>query len=167
MHEWQIKTLTDGKGKVYDNIRNSSRRGRRLSTFSLTYNQGTYIGGSVLLYLKTKEATYLDEATKAADWTRANLCTGADHILRSENQGDGGAFKGIFVRYMKLLVYDGGRTEYLPWMKANADTAWRNRRKSDSIMGYDWSAAAGEQIECQSAASAVSLLLCFPDDAKH
>lgn len=194
LYQWQKTTLTDGNGKVFDSIRRTNaipdfrtntntasngsnytnaiaqrlrnRNRSPLATFSLTYNQGTYIGASVLLYQKTKDAAYLDQAKKTADWTRNNLCTGTDQILRSENQGDGGAFKGIFVRYMKLLIDDGGCKEYLPWMQANADTAWRNRRTSDNIMGYDWSAPTGSGIQSQSAGSAVSLAVCFPEQAK-
>jgi predicted alpha-1,6-mannanase (GH76 family) len=184
LYQWQKNMLTDGKGKVYDSVRIGSRRNpnfstnsytgfnpRRnnspLGTFSLTYNQGTYIGASVLLYLKTKDTSYLTEAIKTADWTRSNLCTGENQILRSENQGDAGAFKGIFVRYMKLLVRDCGCGEYVPWMQTNADTAWRNRRPTDNIMGYDWSSPAGSGIQSQTAASAVAALLCFPADSKH
>jgi predicted alpha-1,6-mannanase (GH76 family) len=103
----------------------------------------------------------------AADWTQDNLCTGTNQILRSENQGDGGAFKGIFVRYMKLLVRDCGCEKYVPWMQANANTAWRNRGPSDNIMGYNWSVPTGSGIQSQSASSAVSLLLCFSDDPKQ
>jgi predicted alpha-1,6-mannanase (GH76 family) len=184
VYQWQKKTLTDGQGKVFDSIRlrrtntnsissktttnsNTRRQFKPLSTFSLTYNQGTYIGASVLLYLKTKDAAYLAEAKKAADWTRSNLCTGTNQILKSEGQGDAGAFKGIFVRYMKLLIRECGCTEYLPWMQANADIAWRNRRSTDNIMGYDWSEPAGSGIQSQSAASAVALVVQFPEEARN
>ena len=54
--------------------------------------------------------SYLDDAVKAAEWTKANLCITDQRILKSEGKGDGGAFKGIFVRYMKLLIRDCGRT---------------------------------------------------------
>jgi hypothetical protein len=64
-------------------------------------NQGTYIGAAVLLYQQTKDKTYLDEAIRTAEWTKANLCVTDQRILRSEGQGDGGAFKGIFARYMR------------------------------------------------------------------
>jgi len=191
LYRWEKTTLTDGKGKVFDSIRlmparntnspsgtgtgtnaggsnagtnrfNGRNRNRGpLSTFSLTYNQGTYIGASVVLYRATRDEAYLTEARNTANWTRSNLCVGAEQILKSENQGDGGAFKGIFVRYMKLFVRDGGGAEFLPWMQANADTAWRNRRPADNLMGYDWSVPAGPGIQSQSASSAVSLVLDF------
>jgi predicted alpha-1,6-mannanase (GH76 family) len=165
LYAWQKKTLTDGNGKVYDSISyDKDRQATRVARFSLTYNQGTCIGAAVLLYQQTKDKTYLDDAVKAAEWTRANLCVTDQRILKSEGQGDGGAFKGIFVRYMRLLINGGGRTEFLPWMKANADAAWRNRRPADNIMGPDWSIPAGAGIESQTAASAVAVVLCFADD---
>ncbi|WP_428304051.1 glycoside hydrolase family 76 protein [Lacipirellula sp.] len=165
LYAWQKQTLTDGTGKVFDSIGPDRRTGRvRTRDFSLTYNQGTFIGAAVLLYQQTGDKTYLDDALKTADWTKANLCVGDARILRSEGQGDGGAFKGIFARYMRRLVDDCARTEYLPWMKANADAAWRNRRPADNIMGHDWSVHAGTKIESQTATSAVAMVLCFADE---
>ena len=162
---WQKKTLTDGTGKVFDSIRyDKARQTNRIGRFSLTYNQGTYIGAAVLLYQQTHDKTYLDDAIKTAEWTKANLCVTDQYILKSEGQGNGGAFKGIFVRYMKLLIDECGRDEFLPWMKANADTAWRNRRPADNIMGDDWTVPAGSNIQSQTATSAVAVVLCFADE---
>ena len=165
LYAWQTKTLTDGAGKVFDSVSYDERRQTaRIRRFSLTYNQGTYVGAAALLYQQTNDKTYLDDAIKTAQWTKANLCVSDQQILQSEGQGDGGAFKGIFVRYMKLLIKEGGRTEFLPWMKANADAAWRNRRAADNIMGEDWTLPAGAKIESQTAASAVAVVLCFADE---
>ncbi len=165
LYAWEKKTLTDGNGKVFDSIR-TGRSGRvRIGRFSLTYNQGTFIGAAVLLYRQTGDKTYLDDAVKTAAWTRDNLCVTDERILKSEGDGDGGAFKGIFVRYMKLLIQECGRTEFLPWMKANAAAAWRHRRLADDIMGRDWTAAAGGKIPRQTAASGVAVVLCFADDS--
>lgn len=166
LYEWQKKTLTDGTGKVFDSIRyNRDNQNVRIGRFSLTYNQGTFIGAGVLLYQQTGDKTYLDDALKAAEWTLANLCVTDEFILRNEGQGDAGAFKGIFARYMKILIQECGRTEFLPWMRANADTAWHNRRPTDNIMGNDWTAPAGPGIQSQTAASAVAVLLCFADES--
>jgi predicted alpha-1,6-mannanase (GH76 family) len=164
LYEWQKRTLTDGTGKVFDSISDDHGHGSpRIGRFSLTYNQGTYIGASVLLYQQTRDQVYLDEAIKTAQWTRHNLCVTDQFILHDEGQGDGGAFKGIFVRYMKLLIDGCGRTEFLAWMKTNADSAWRNRRPADNIMGSDWSAPAKANIQSQTDASAVSVVVDFCD----
>jgi len=165
LYEWQKQTLTDGNGKVFDSIRyNPDRQTTRIGRFSLTYNQGTFIGAAVLLYKQTRNPTYLDDALKAAEWTMANLCVTDEFILKNEGQGDAGAFKGIFARYMKLFIRECGRTEFLPWMKANADTAWHNRRPADNIMGNDWTAPTGPNIQSQTATSAVAVVLCFTDE---
>ncbi len=165
LYDWQKKTLTDGTGKVFDSIRyNRDGQTTRIGRFSLTYNQGTFIGAAVLLYQQTKDKTYLDDAIKTAEWTMANLCVTDEFILRNEGQGDAGAFKGIFARYMKLLIEECDRTEFLPWMKANADTAWRNRRPADNIMGNDWTVPTGNKIQSQTATSAVAVVLCFADE---
>lgn len=119
-----------------------------------------------MLYQQTKDKTYLDDAIKTAEWTMTNLCVTDRHILRDEGQGNGGAFKGIFVRYMKLLVHDCGRTEFLPWMQANADAAWGNRRRADNIMGNDWTVPAGSKIQSQTDASAVAVVVCFAEEAR-
>lgn len=166
LYAWQKETLTDGNGKVFDDIRYDKRRqAARIGRFSLSYNQGTFIGAAVLLYQQTRDQTYLDDAVKTAEWTRSNLCVGDDRILKSEGQGDGGAFKGIFVRYMKPLIFECGRVEFLPWMKANADAAWRNRRPADDLMGADWTVPAGAKIQSQTAASALAVVHDFADEA--
>ncbi len=169
VYAWQKKTLTDGTGKVFDSVSvDPTRQTPRIAKFSLTYNQGTFIGAAVLLYQQTKDKTYLDDAIRTAEWTKNNLCVTDQRILKSENQGDGGAFKGIFIRYMKLLITDCGRSEFLPWMKANADAAWRNRRRADNIMGYDWSVPTGTKIQSQTAGSAATVVICFADaEPKH
>jgi predicted alpha-1,6-mannanase (GH76 family) len=165
LYEWQTKTLTDGTGKVFDSVGYDRRRQTtRVRRFSLTYNQGTYIGAAVLLYQRTNDPRYLSDAIKTAEWTKANLCDTDQRILQSEGQGDGGAFKGIFVRYMKLLIEDCGRVEFLPWMRANADAAWRHRRPTDNIMGDDWTTPAQADVESQTATSAVAAVVCFADD---
>ena len=165
LYAWQKKTLTDGNGKVFDSIGPDKTTGKlRTSKFSLTYNQGTFIGAGALLYEATKDSVYLDDAIKTAKWTKENLCVGNQFILRNENQGDGGAFKGIFTRYMKVLVTQGRQTQFLPWMRANANTVWSNRRAEDNIMGNDWSAPTGQGIQSQTDCSAVSVVLEFADD---
>jgi len=166
IYAWQKKTLTDGKGKVFDAIHPDGK----VANFSLTYNQGTYIGAAVLLYQQTKDKAYLDDAVRTAQWTKDNLCVTDratnERILKSEGQGDAGAFKGIFIRYMKLLIVDAGRTEFLPWMKANGDVAWRDRRPADNIMGMDWANATPAKIQSQTAGSAATAVIVFADPPK-
>ena len=95
VYAWQ-KTLTNDTGKVFDSISyNKTRQTMRLSRGPLTYKKGTYIRAAVLLYLQTKDKTYLDDAIKTAQRTEDNLCVTDQRVLRNEGQGDAG-IKGDF-----------------------------------------------------------------------
>jgi predicted alpha-1,6-mannanase (GH76 family) len=146
LYAWQKRTLTDGNGKVYDNIDSTG-----VNKGSLTYNQGTFIGAALAL-------GHIADAEKAADWTKANLAD-ANGILRNEGQGDFGTFKLIFIRYGVQLGRTKGDERYLTWLESNASNVWSNRRSTDNVMGFDWAnPAPATGIECQSAAGGVALL---------
>jgi predicted alpha-1,6-mannanase (GH76 family) len=147
LYAWQRRTLVDANtGKVYDNIKTNGSR----SSYSSTYNQGTWIGSAVLL-------GHLADAKKAADWTKANMCNSSG-IFTESGQGDVGGFKLIGARYIMLLSKQPGAESYAQWMEANAARVWSNRR-SDGIMGYNWnSPAPSSGIEAQCAAGGVSLM---------
>ena len=53
------------------------------------------------LYRITGERSYIGDAILAADYTLEHLTVEGD-ILQPEGTGDGGIFKGIFVRYFTL-----------------------------------------------------------------
>ncbi len=147
LYAWQKRTLVDpAGGKVYDNI----NRNGAVSKFQTTYNQGTWIGSGVLL-------GHLEDARKAADWTKANMCNAAG-VLREAGQGDVGAFKLILARYAVGLSRQPGQEAYARWMETNAEKVWANRRP-DGVMGFDWNAVAQPTgVQCQSAAGGVALL---------
>jgi predicted alpha-1,6-mannanase (GH76 family) len=85
LYAWQKKTLTDGTGRVLDNVRyDKNKKTPQVNKAALTYNQGTYIGAAVLLYKETNEKAYLDDAIKTAEWTKGNLCVTAQRILKNE-----------------------------------------------------------------------------------
>ncbi|MBP5320534.1 MAG: hypothetical protein J6334_06065 [Kiritimatiellae bacterium] len=156
LYAWLRKNLFDAaSGKVSDNI---GRTGR-VAPMAFTYNQGTFIGAALRLHRASGTPSYLEDARAAARF----LCTQLSPrgILRREGQGDGGAFKGIAVRYLAELARlpEGGETAR--FLERNAETAWENRRISDDLIGPDWSRPASEwmPIECQTAASAVVLLI--------
>jgi predicted alpha-1,6-mannanase (GH76 family) len=161
---WQKKTLTDGTGKIFDSIgRDKAGNDNHVAKFSLTYNQGTYIGAAVLLYQQTNDQTYLEDAIKTAQWTKDHLCRTDERILQPEGSGDGGAFKGIFVRYMKLLIEECNREEFRPWMVTNANAAWKNKRGNLYLFGEDWSQPAGRRIQSHTSASGLAVVLCFTE----
>ena len=68
---------------------------------------------------------------------------------------------GIGARYLAELAATGDGREFATWIQENAATAWAHRRDSDALVGDDWSKtpAADLDIECQTANSAVTLML--------
>jgi predicted alpha-1,6-mannanase (GH76 family) len=130
MMDWEKSALSNGRGKIFDNISTNGHIGR----FSFTYNEGTYIGACNLL-------GRVEDAKMAADFTRERLCTNssAGDILPQYNYtGDLAGFNGIFIRWMtKFMVDQHLSGEYLDWLRSNAQAAWAVRRP-DNISWDQW-----------------------------
>jgi predicted alpha-1,6-mannanase (GH76 family) len=130
MMDWEKSVLSNGRGKIFDNISTNGRIGR----FSFTYNEGTYIGACNLL-------GRVEDAKMAADFTRERLCTNSPvgRILPQYNHmGDLAGFNGIFIRWMtKFMVDQHLSGEYLDWLRSNAQAAWSVRRP-DNISWDQW-----------------------------
>ncbi len=125
---WERDTLFDKKtGRVADNIHISGK----LSTFALTYNQGTFVGAANLL-------GYNDEAKLAATFTMNQLCKNGYFPAAGEN-GDGGGFNGIAVRWIARFMKDRReQATFEPWLQKNAEAAWQARRAEDNLCWCAW-----------------------------
>lgn len=128
-YEWERNTLFDPKsGQIYDNIRASGR----ISFRSFTYNQGTFIGAANFL-------GRTNDAKLAADYTRKYLCTDGMLPGYEGQDGDAAGFNGIFARWMAKFMRDRGlQREYQSWLQANAEAAWKCRRKNDNLAWSRW-----------------------------
>ncbi len=151
--EWSKKIYTwlkdslynKSTGWVYDGM-NDKNDGQRNTTWKFTYNQGTFIGAAVELYKITNDAGYLNDAIQAANFTLSDntLTNGTDNLLRDEGGGDGGLFKGVFVRYFTELILAPGmlssnKTRYVNYLKHNAETLWnQGTDKSYLLFGSYW-----------------------------
>lgn len=147
IYQWQKDSLyNQSTGFVYDGI-NSNGDGQR-DTWAFTYNQGTMMGAALELYHITKDPVYLNDATSIADNTlnSSDLST-ADRLLKDEGQGDGGLFKGVFVRYFTQLILEPDleeavRKRYLSFFKLNAETLWfAGTNKVLGLYGTYWKTA--------------------------
>lgn len=128
MYEWQCENLFGEDGAVYD----AYDLEQGINTWCSTYNQGTFIGASLYLHQEIGEAKFLDNAKLAADYTINAMYSGG--VINTEDEGnDLPGFKGILARWLGKLIYEGGQTQYLPWMEKNAATAWENRNSKDII----------------------------------
>ena len=128
MFLWERATLFDATtGKVSDNININGRVGR----FALTYNQGTFVGAANLL-------GFTNEARLAALYTMNQMCRDGYLPPGGEN-GDGGGFNGISMRWIAWFMKDRGeQATFEPWLQKNAEAAWQARRASDNLSWCRW-----------------------------
>ena len=125
---WERATLFEpATGRVYDNV----NLGGRVSRFPSTYNQGTFVGAANL-------RGFTNEATLAATFTMNRLCR--DGMLpASGEEGDGGGFNGIAVRWIARFMRDHhAQATFEPWLQKNAEAAWQSRRSSDNLSWCRW-----------------------------
>ncbi len=125
---WERATLFDSAtGKIFDNISTNGR----IARFALTYNQGTFVGAANLL-------GYTNEARLAATYTMNQMCKDGYLPAGGEN-GDGGGFNGIGVRWIARYMRDRGeQATFEPWLQKNAEAAWKTRRASDNLSWGRW-----------------------------
>jgi predicted alpha-1,6-mannanase (GH76 family) len=125
---WLRATLFEPTtGKVFDSINTNGR----IARFSLTYNQGTFVGAANLL-------GYTNEARRAALYTMNQLCRDGYLPVAAEN-ADGGGFNGLGVRGFARFMKDRGEeATFEPWLQKNAEAAWQARRASDNLSWCRW-----------------------------
>ena len=157
LYAWTRGALFDEKtGAVYDNMNLE----RHVTNWNFSYNLGTFIGSGLRLYRATGRREYLDDALKAADNLTVQQSPGG--ILKAGGaKGDGGAFNGIGVRYLAELAATKEGAKYRKWIADNAASARAHARRSDGVIGTDWTKtpADGDDIEGQIANSSITLLL--------
>jgi len=125
---WERATLFDAAtGKISDSINVNGR----VAGFALTYNQGTFVGAANLL-------GYTNEARLAAAYTMNKM--GRDGYLPPGGEnGDGGGFNGIGVRWIARFMKDRGeQAAFEPWLQKNAEAAWQARRAEDNLSWCRW-----------------------------
>jgi predicted alpha-1,6-mannanase (GH76 family) len=161
IYDWEKKVLYDAtSGLVYDNIDAS---GSRNTTWKFTYNQGTFIGAALQLYLITQSSSYLTDAMKAADYTLLSGQLTSGGILKDEGGGDGGLFKAIFVRNFTELILDGNlnsdkKTRYTGFLETNAEKLWSSgTRRPEILFGSAWNTPPGVTTDFTIQLSGISL----------
>jgi predicted alpha-1,6-mannanase (GH76 family) len=161
IYDWVRTVLYEpGAGLVYDNI---DKNGVKNTSWKFTYNQGTFIGAALELYSITGISGYLDDATKAADYTLQSGQLTSGNLLKDEGGGDGGLFKGIFVRYFTRLIVDGNlsstvKANYAGFLKTNAESLWsKGTNKSLLLFGTAWDKAPGNSSDLTTQLSGIML----------
>jgi predicted alpha-1,6-mannanase (GH76 family) len=163
IYDWEKEYLFNtANGAVYDNI--DSRTGTVQKSWIFTYNEGTFLGSALELYKITGEKGYLNDAVKAADYTLNNLVDSNDRLLKNEGNGDGGLFKGIFIRYFTQLILNPDldaavKKRYITFFKLNAETLWRQGNdKSLILFGPYWKTKPGSTTDLTTQTSGAMLI---------
>ncbi len=163
IYNWKKEFLFNpANGAVYDNL--NARTGETNTSWIFTYNQGTFLGSALELYKITGEKPYLNDAVKAADYTLNSLVNSSDQILKSEGNGDGGLFKGIFIRYFTQLILhpdlnEATKKRYLAFMKHNAETLWRKGTNKQLVLyGPYWKTKPGTVSQLTTQTSGAMLI---------
>lgn len=110
-----------------------------------SYNVGTFIGAGWELYKITGDVSYLNDAVKTADYAMNSRRTNGMFFANETGNGDGGLFKGIFIRYLGLLAREGNlptatRAAYNEAIRFNAQTLKTSGiHPSTNLVGSNWS----------------------------
>lgn len=147
MIDWEYENLFNAEtGAVYDNVSTSGD----MSTWSSTYNQGTFIGACTMLYKYYNDEKYLNAAKITVEYSSKMGDGARGYLNREQNTADLIGFKGILGRWLGYYIKETGDTEQLDWMYRNSVAAWNNRN-SDSLMWTTFGNQTPENIEVSSA----------------
>lgn len=160
IYDWGVRNLYNAEtGRIAD-----SRHGTGEPAWKAhVYNQGTFIGASVMLYQATGEKHYLDKAVKATDFTVGEMS--AQHgLLPFESGIEQGIYTAIFAQYVAMLVYECGQEQYIPFLERTIACGWNNRDRTRDVCGGDYSRPLqpGELVDSYSASGIPALMLLFP-----
>lgn len=142
---WRATLVNPETGLVYDGI-NGQNNGQLDVTDIFTYNQGLFIGAAVEMYNITGQNSYLDDAVRTANNALSSPILAPSGLLKNEGQGDGGLFKGVFVRYLIQLILDKGldattQQNYVLFLQNNAQTLWlQGTQRPGLFYGSAWNA---------------------------
>ncbi|WP_041740050.1 glycoside hydrolase family 76 protein [Echinicola vietnamensis] len=165
LYDWQKANLVDPQtGLVWDHIELIEGEPTVKKDWIFTYNAGTWIGSGLRLYQITGETGYLTDALQTAEsaMTRSELST--EGILKNEGQGDGGLFKGIFVRYFTELIQepavsDGDKGDLVAFLNFNIETFYTSGlRRPDMLCGPNWRQLPGDQVDLSTQLSGIMLM---------
>ncbi len=127
IYRWERSVLFNtNNGAIYDNIGTNGV----ISTWSSTYNQGTFLGAADFL-------GFTNDAALSANFTMMNLTSGG--ILPQYGiAGNNSGFNAIYLRWLVRFMNDRSlQAVYEPWLQLNAAAAW-NSRRADNLSWCQW-----------------------------
>ncbi len=136
--DWMLTHSRFDDGFIKDSPHNDNRG------WTFSYNQGTWVGGLLELYRITKEQKYYDIAVDLMDKSLFETWFSPDGIMRESGVGDGGMFKGIYIRYITNWVLSGfldpeRQYRYAQYLVENARSLYNCAlRKPELKIMPDW-----------------------------
>lgn len=141
IYNWMKENrVVQQSGRVYEKITDTKG--------DWTYNAGTYMGAALEYYNITGNKVYLNDAIKTADWTTSTLVNSNNKVLSDwaeQQDHDVNLFKGIFVRYLTLLIMnkdlpESNRKKYIYFLKNSAEILWTTGVVKSPVVlfGYHW-----------------------------
>lgn len=114
---------------------------------TFTYNQGVLLGGLSHLHALTGDVDLLNQASRVINAVLQHLTDG-NGVLAEVDCGDGGLFKGIFVRYLryfidanKATIQSADLANWSQFLIANAESLWKSQDAEGKFPVY-WGGAA-------------------------
>lgn len=102
-------------------------------SWTLTYNQGTWMGACLELYKITNDQKYFNIAMKTADYVVDDYLKFSPHgiLYNNEGGGDGGLFKGIFMRYLSQWILSEKldlkrQNKFITYFIENGKSVWES-----------------------------------------
>lgn len=162
IYTWQRATLYEAAtGWVYDNL---DKAGNKNLSWKFTYNQGTFLGAALELFRITGNSSYKTDAIMASDYAVSSGQLTAGGVLKDEGGGDGGLFKGIFVRYLTNLIIDGElpvdkKQGYISFLVKNGQSLWSKATNKTSVLfNTAWDKMPGNSTDLTTQLSGVMLM---------
>ncbi|MFO1513703.1 MAG: glycoside hydrolase family 76 protein [Verrucomicrobiota bacterium] len=159
IYAWNRRVLFNtNSGAVYDNINTNNVIG----SFSLTYNQGTFIGAANFLYRATGLPSYYQDAILAAKFTQNSMTSGGI-LPEYDSASDLSGFNGIFARWLARFAKEQNLwSAYGPWLTSNANAAW-SVRNANNLAWQKWKTPLGTNVPGDWGCSAAVVIMQVAD----
>lgn len=125
LYRWTKKQLQAPSGVYYDAVKLPSMK---IDSAIYTYNTGTMLQSSVLLYQLTKEKSYLKEAKRVAEAAKK-------HFYRNNRFPENYWFNVVLLRgYIELFEVDKD-PQYLRLFARDAERIWKEEKDQQQLIG--------------------------------
>lgn len=125
LYDWTKKNLLSPEGVYYDNIQLPSGK---IDKRAYTYNTGTMLQSSAMLYKITGNKEYLKHAQELAEGSLKKF------FVKNRFPGHYWFNVVLFRGYIDLYKIDGER-KFINAMEQDAEAIWQNERDSNNLIG--------------------------------